>query len=294
MRSILDALQEGRLIELPTDKKEDAIKMLGAVIEAVPDVPPGTDMVGEVLKREQQMNTLIGQGWACPHARFSGQGGLVCAIGWLPVGIDYGVPNSQPVRIMVMYYIPEFAKNAYLKEVSGLAKALQAPGESSLQAIAKATSLDAVRDILLDLATKALETVKPDAQARMIRLEARIAEAAAAGPTLPFGLSADRLTSLWIVGNGSERPLVLSQDENLVAALEQTAGLSDLLRNQNAFQAGEFVLLVRQNTAFRHDRVLYDCIAVRQPTPPLPAVPSSRQLIPADTITGGRPKALIR
>ena len=38
MRSILDALQEGRLIELPTDRKEDAIKMLGAVIEALPSL----------------------------------------------------------------------------------------------------------------------------------------------------------------------------------------------------------------------------------------------------------------
>ena len=159
MRSILDALQEGRLIELPTDKKEDAIKLLGAVMEALPSVPAGTDIVGETLKREQQMGTLLGQGWACPHARFPGQGELVCAIGWQPLGIDYGTPNAQPARILVMYYIPDSAKNAYLKEVSGLVKALQTSGESFQQALAAANSLDGVRDILIDLTTRALETV---------------------------------------------------------------------------------------------------------------------------------------
>ena len=134
-----------------------------------------------------------------------------------------------------------------------------------MQAIASATSLDAVRGILLDLTTKAIETVKPDAQARMIRLEARIAEAAAAGPVLPFGLSADRLASVWIVCGGAEKPLVLAQDESLVALLEQTSGLSDLLRKQNAFQVGDVILIVRQSTGFRRDRVFFDCLAIRQP-----------------------------
>lgn len=266
MRSILDALQEGRLIELPTENKEGAIKMLGAVMEALPSVPPGTDIVGETLKREQQMSTLLGQGWACPHARFPSQGELTCAIGWQPLGIDYGVSNAQPVRILVMYYIPDSAKNAYLKEVSGLVKALQSSGESFLQAIAEAKSLDAVRDLLLDLTTKALENVKPDTRARMIRLEARIAEADAASQTLPFGLSADRFSSLMIIVGAKDHVLVLAQDERLVASLEQTPSLCDMLRGQSAVQVGDTLLIVRQTTSFRSDRILYDCIAIRLST----------------------------
>jgi hypothetical protein len=38
MRSLLDALQEGRLVELPESSKADALEFLAILIEAIPDI----------------------------------------------------------------------------------------------------------------------------------------------------------------------------------------------------------------------------------------------------------------
>jgi len=38
MKALLNALQEGRLVELPDNIKNDAIEFLGTLIEAIPEV----------------------------------------------------------------------------------------------------------------------------------------------------------------------------------------------------------------------------------------------------------------
>ena len=53
MDTILDALQEGRLFELPENDKTHALQFLAHIIEAFPETPAGTDVVGLVLKREE-------------------------------------------------------------------------------------------------------------------------------------------------------------------------------------------------------------------------------------------------
>ena len=69
MKNLLNALQEGRFVELPETNKEKVLNYLANLIEAMPDLSPGTDVAGAVLARENQFNTGIGSGWACPHAR---------------------------------------------------------------------------------------------------------------------------------------------------------------------------------------------------------------------------------
>ena len=171
MHALLNALHSGRLIELTTNEKEPALQLLAHLIEAVPDQPVGLDVVAAMMAREQIGNTGLGMGWACPHARIPGEGNLICAIGWSPLGIAYGAPDGQPVRMVIMYLVPENQKNIYLKEISALAKCLQA--DTRFQNIEAATDLNTVRLRLIDLVSSALEATGPDARARMIRLEAR-------------------------------------------------------------------------------------------------------------------------
>ena len=67
MKALLNALQEGRLVELPDNIKNDALEFLGTLLEAVPEV--SDEGINEkALARENQHNTGIGKGWACPHA----------------------------------------------------------------------------------------------------------------------------------------------------------------------------------------------------------------------------------
>jgi len=51
MDTLLDALQEGRLIELPDSDKAHALQYLAHILEAIPSIPTGTDVVGLVMAR---------------------------------------------------------------------------------------------------------------------------------------------------------------------------------------------------------------------------------------------------
>ena len=52
MKNLLHALQEGRFVELPETNKEKALNYLANLIEAMPDLTPGTDVAGAVLARD--------------------------------------------------------------------------------------------------------------------------------------------------------------------------------------------------------------------------------------------------
>src|ERR1700730_5702193 len=102
MRSLLDALQAGRLIELTDSHKTKALEYLAALIEAIPDIGVEGGITESVLARENMHNTGIGKGWACPHARAPHGDELVCAVGWSPAGIDYGAPAIERARLLFM------------------------------------------------------------------------------------------------------------------------------------------------------------------------------------------------
>ena len=142
MRSILTALQEGRLFELPdTGGKPRALGFLARILDANPDIEVGTDIIEEINHREEECNTGIGQGIAVPHVRARREEGeLFCAIGWSSQGIDYGAADGMPVNLVVMYYIPGAQKNVYLKEISSLVKAIRKTG--GIDPIAHATDLE--------------------------------------------------------------------------------------------------------------------------------------------------------
>ena len=80
MKSLLDALQAGRLIELADSHKTKALEYLAALIEAIPDIGVEGGITENVLARENVHNTGIGKGWACPHARAPHDGELVLSL----------------------------------------------------------------------------------------------------------------------------------------------------------------------------------------------------------------------
>ena len=83
MKALLDALQAGRLIELPESEKQKALTLLASLLEAVPSVRASANIVEAILAREAQSVTYLGHGWACPHARTADEGEMLCAVGWM-------------------------------------------------------------------------------------------------------------------------------------------------------------------------------------------------------------------
>ncbi len=263
MKSILDALQEGRLIELPDNHKESALKYLASLIEAIPDLKAGSDVEGAVLTRERASNTAIGRGWACPHGRSAGEGELVCAVGWSPTGIPYGAPDGKPVHLIVMHYVPDVQKNVYLKEISGLVQVIKK--NEGKKEVEKARDLMEIRNLLLDLIADALEAEVPEAKARMIRLEAK---QAAVLPAPEVAVSAELLSSLSFVPLSilvipGYKPIVLSQDQEIVSFLESALDLATLLAEKTPFSYKGYRILPRSVTAYQPNRFLYDCLAIK-------------------------------
>ena len=259
MKSILTALQDGRLIELPETDKNKALRYMASILEAIPEVNPRVDIAEGVLEREGKANTAIGMGWACPHIRVDGDGELFSVIGWSPAGIEYGAPDNKKVHLLVMYYIPGNQRMTYLKELSGLAKAIQqGKGITNIQ---NAAGLNEVRNELLNWVSASIDTAMPDAKARMIKLEAKhaMAEGQAAGSAAQ---GFDRLIPFYMVAGEGSKIFALAQDVELVKTVE-AADLGPLGEKQD-FEAGNYKVFVRSRTLYKPNRAMYDCIAVKR------------------------------
>jgi mannitol/fructose-specific phosphotransferase system IIA component (Ntr-type) len=259
MKSILNALQEGRLIELPDTDKDKSLQYLATIIEAIPDTLSGFDFTGAVMARERAANTAIGAGWACPHGRVSGEGDLACAIGWSPGGIEWNAPDGKPVHIVCMNYIPDSEKNSYLKEISTLAKVIKK--DERMHQFGAEKDLGGVRHRMLDLLTAAVETSIPDAKVRMIQLEAKQAAVAQALPAELW--SSVQLVALSVVVVPGLRPVVLTQDRELAAQIETAGDLASRMTAQLPFDVAGYRILTRSAAAYQPDRFLYECIAIR-------------------------------
>jgi mannitol/fructose-specific phosphotransferase system IIA component (Ntr-type) len=260
MKSLLDALKEGRLVELPEGyDKEAALEFLAHIIEAVPDIGTSVDLMQSVMEREVQANTGIGRGVACPHCRVSTEGELLCAVGWSPQGLEYGSPDGKHVHLVVMYYVPDPQRNAYLKEISGLAKAVSAG--DTIETISMLSDIHTVRDKLLDWVALAISEALPESKARMIKLEAKQATAAAlVAPAkdiaglriLPFRL---------IAWPGSA--IVLCADPTLADALEKVDGLAQRLSAGGEIDAPGWRIVVMSETPFARERKEFEAVALK-------------------------------
>jgi len=265
MRSILTALQEGRLFELPEGGNKDRVlEFLARILDANPDIQVGTDAIEEVKRREQECNTGIGMGIAVPHFRAPREDGdLYCAIGWSNTGVDYGATDGGRVHLVVMYYIPGAQKNVYLKEVSTLVKAMRKLG--GIDPIAKAIDLNGVRNLLIDWVAAVAGDSGPEAVARMIRLEIKQSQAIPAAPVGVVGepsVPALGFSILVLPGRGN---FVLAADAQWIAAVERENNLVERLTAGGAFIAAGRQVYVLGVTSYADGRTLYQCAAIVLP-----------------------------
>ena len=266
MKSLLNALREGRLVELPDTDKESALQFLVNLVAAIPDHGADSDDMYEgVIAREKAGNTGIGMGIACPHVRVPGSGELLCAVGWNPTGIDYGSSDGKLVHLVILYYVPDSQKNLYLKEISALIQSVKK--ENGILALKTADSISEVREKLLDWVSLALEAGIPQTRARMIRLETReAAVSTASGDTAtiePAHTPRLQLIPWTIVLLSDGQYSILTQNAELSFVLERQETFPLLLQQQTEFDIAGYRILRQSHTTFSRDRSLYECVAVK-------------------------------
>jgi hypothetical protein len=167
------------------------------------------------------------------------------------------------VRIVVMHYIPDSQKNVYLREISGLAKAIK--NNPALGELSSLKDLAEVRHRLIDLLTAAVDSALPDVKARMIQLEAKQAVSTQAEPMPADALLSLALIPLSIVVAPGARPIVLSQDKELIGPLEAVPDMPAALAARLPFEKAGYRIIIRSVASFQPDRLLYDCIAHKLP-----------------------------
>jgi hypothetical protein len=182
---------------------------------------------------------------------------LMCVVGWSPTGIDYGAPDGVPVSVVAMYLVPSNQRNHYLREISILAKALDAYGAA--EKWRSTGELNEVRDDILDLITSSKETIGPDTRARMIQLQARAAVEAVPAPDL----SSLVIEPVTLVTTPGTKYVVLAQNPGLVESLDSAPGLIDALMANGVYENGGWRVLKRGTTVYQADRVVYDCLAIK-------------------------------
>jgi mannitol/fructose-specific phosphotransferase system IIA component (Ntr-type) len=274
MDSILDALQEGRLFELPENDKAHALQFLAHIVEAFPETPAGSDVVGLVMSREAAASTGIGKGWACPHARVHYDEDLMCVLGWSPGGIEYGSPDGKPVKLVVMYLVPENQRNHYLREISMLAKALES--YPRLEKLSEARDLDDVRNYLLDLIEATKGAVGPDARAKLIRLQTKVAL-----EEFPFQDFSNLVVEpVLLVAGAGMKPVVLAQNAALTQWLEAETDVIPKLEADGVYQNAGWRIIRRTTVHYQGGKIAYDCLGIRM-QPPVPA------LAPTPPASGG-------
>jgi nitrogen PTS system EIIA component len=259
LKSVLDALEHGRLVELPDNDKNDALQFLATMLEAVPSVLAGTDIVEIVLEHEKTSNTSLGVGWACPHARVNFDGELCCTIGWSPAGIDYGISGEPLVYLVVMFFVPDNQRNTYLKEVSSLARVLK--GYPKYQNFESVTDLNAVRNTMLDIVHLAMNGDGRSYRARMIQLDTLTKTAATAEG---FKLEGMQVDALLIVTGPDIKPVMLSQNIELAALADEDSRLLGALVSGNRYELQGWQIVRRSTTAYAGERVIHDCLAIKQ------------------------------
>jgi PTS system nitrogen regulatory IIA component len=257
MDTLLDALQEGRLFELPENDKTHALQFLAHIIEAFPEIPAGTDVVGLVMTKEQATNTAIGKGWSCPHAGIPFDEDLMCVVGWSPEGIDYGAKDGKVVKLVVMYLVPANQRNHYLREISMLAKAVET--YPSIGKLDDAKELNDVRNYLLDLIATTKETVGPDIRARMIRLQAK----PTIEPLTVTDLSNLIVEPVTLVSDINNRHIALTQCADLAEWLDSVTGLIEKLELEGMYQQKGWRLLRRNVVVYHGGKTVYECLAIK-------------------------------
>ncbi|MDX2127492.1 MAG: PTS sugar transporter subunit IIA [Chloroherpetonaceae bacterium] len=140
---------------LDVRSKNDLLEKMLTLISSNQSVTDKTKLRFDVLKREKDAPTGIGNGVALPHAKTKAVTAPVVALSILSKPIDYGSSDNEPVKIVFLLAVPENLAILHLKFLSQIAKTVQQP-EMRL----RLSSAQSIEDILFILTEK--EKVLPE------------------------------------------------------------------------------------------------------------------------------------
>ncbi|MGH2901249.1 MAG: PTS sugar transporter subunit IIA, partial [Solirubrobacteraceae bacterium] len=127
------------------EDRSEVIRGLSQATAAVARLDPAV-LAEAVLAREAIMSTGVGQGLAIPHARMPGLGAPIVALGVSNAGVDFGAPDGDLARLIVLVVTPEHDDLIQIELMAEIARTFQ-HAETRL-AVAHARSFEELSEVL--------------------------------------------------------------------------------------------------------------------------------------------------
>ena len=122
---ITDLLQaDGILLNAAPADKAAAIDLLASLQEREGNLTGVADYKADILAREAQGTTAIGEGIAVPHAKSAAVARPGLAAITVPAGVDYGAPDGKPSNLFFMIAAPRTGADVHLEMLARLMKLL--------------------------------------------------------------------------------------------------------------------------------------------------------------------------
>ena len=142
-------LSPDRVVFINQSSKRDALVELSNVLATAPQVKNGSELLSEILKREELMSTGIGRGIAIPHVRLSSVTDLVVAVGVCKSNIeDFQTIDDVSVNILIMIAAAYNQHSYYLKTLSHFSSKLK--NTELRDTITKASTPREVYDLIVN------------------------------------------------------------------------------------------------------------------------------------------------
>jgi len=126
---LVHLIQPNRVfLNLEAKNLEEAIRLLVPLV--VRDKPQVDQMrlIAEVLGRERLVSTIVGRGFALPHARSDEVSELTIGVGIFPEGLENPTPDGKPVKAVFLLLEPKRVSKLYLKTLGVLARLARMEG----------------------------------------------------------------------------------------------------------------------------------------------------------------------
>jgi len=117
------------VIDLQAENRWQAIdELIGCLVTHGKIKPEDRDaIVGVVKKRETSMSTGVGFGIGIPHAATDLVSEVVGAIGRSHKGVQFEALDGKPVRLVMLFLVPQGQFQKHLHTLADLAKLLHNP-----------------------------------------------------------------------------------------------------------------------------------------------------------------------
>lgn len=149
---VADYIDERTIVFLDESTKEEVLKELVDMIDAVKNIDASEQFYQALLDREQLVSTAIGMGVAIPHAKLPIYSDFFIGIAVVHKGIEWHAIDDALVRIVFLIGGPDNRPTDYLKILSAITTSMS--DESLRRRLISASSSAAVAALIKQSVTK--------------------------------------------------------------------------------------------------------------------------------------------